>query len=394
MLRGEVRRDSTGPVFVFPGQGSQWREMGLALCEESQVFRDSMAACAEALLPYCGWQLQDALRGEALERVDVVQPALFAVMVSLARLWESVGVRPAAVVGHSQGEIAAAHVAGALSLADACRVVALRSKALHSLAGTGGMVSVPLGADETQDLLHAVDGAAGIGVAALNGPRATVVAGPQDALTRLLAECARIDVDARRIDVDYASHTEAVEVLREPLARQLTGVLPRPSAVPVYSTLAGEAVDPTVLDASYWYDNLRGTVRFRTAVERLVARRHRTFLEISPHPVLTMALTDILDAAGARGTVIGSIRRGTGLSQFLASAAAAHAAGVPADLSSVQPEGRRIELPGFVFSRSRYWVTGAPPPGLRSRPSPVGPCPCRTGGPSCRPPSTRPASHG
>ncbi len=363
VLRGEVRRDSTGPVFVFPGQGSQWREMGLALCEESQVFRDSMAACAEALLPYCGWQLQDALRGEALERVDVVQPALFAVMVSLARLWESVGVRPAAVVGHSQGEIAAAHVAGALSLADACRVVALRSKALHSLAGTGGMVSVPLGADETQDLLHAVDGAAGIGVAALNGPRATVVAGPQDALTRLLAECARIDVDARRIDVDYASHTEAVEVLREPLARQLTGVLPRPSAVPVYSTLAGEAVDPTVLDASYWYDNLRGTVRFRTAVERLVARRHRTFLEISPHPVLTMALTDILDAAGARGTVIGSIRRGTGLSQFLASAAAAHAAGVPADLSSVQPEGRRIELPGFVFSRSRYWVTGAPPAG-------------------------------
>ena len=363
VLRGEVRRDSTGPVFVFPGQGSQWREMGLALCEESQVFRDSMAACAEALLPYCGWQLQDALRGEALERVDVVQPALFAVMVSLARLWESVGVRPAAVVGHSQGEIAAAHVAGALSLADACRVVALRSKALHSLAGTGGMVSVPLGADETQDLLHAVDGAAGIGVAALNGPRATVVAGPQDALTRLLAECARIDVDARRIDVDYASHTEAVEVLREPLARQLTGVLPRPSAVPVYSTLAGEAVDPTVLDASYWYDNLRGTVRFRTAVERLVARRHRTFLEISPHPVLTMALTDILDAAGARGTVIGSIRRGTGLSQFLASAAAAHASGVPADLSSVQPEGRRIELPGFVFSRSRYWVTGAPPAG-------------------------------
>ncbi|MEV0242708.1 type I polyketide synthase [Streptomyces sp. NPDC050674] len=361
VLGGEARRDSTGPVFVFPGQGSQWREMGLALCEESPVFRDSMAACAEALLPYCGWQLQDALRGQALERVDVVQPALFAVMVSLARLWESVGVRPAAVVGHSQGEIAAAHVAGALSLADACRIVALRSKALHTLAGTGGMVSVPLGADETRDLLKSVGGAAGIGIAALNGPRATVVAGPQDALTELLAACARTGVDARRIDVDYASHTEAVEVLKEPLARQLTGVLPRPSAVPVYSTLAGEAVDPTVLDASYWYDNLRGTVRFRTAVERLVARRHRTFLEISPHPVLTMALTDILDAAGVRGTVIGSIRRGTGLSQFLASAAAAQASGVPADLSSVQPAGRRTELPGFAFSRSRYWVTGAPP---------------------------------
>ncbi|MET9390143.1 type I polyketide synthase [Streptomyces sp. NPDC006624] len=359
VLRGEARRETTGPVFVFPGQGSQWREMGLALYEESEVFRDSMDACAQALLPYCGWQLLDALRGEALDRVDVVQPALFAVMVSLARLWESAGVKPAAVVGHSQGEIAAAHVAGALSLGDACRIVALRSKALHGLAGTGGMVSVPLGADDTRDLLKPFDA---IGVAALNGPRSTVVAGPRHALDALLEECARRGVDARRIEVDYASHTEAVEALRQPLAERLMGVLPRPSAVPVYSTLTGEAVDATVLDASYWYDNLRNTVRFQSAVERLIARRHRTFLEISPHPVLTMALTDILDAAGVRGTVLGSIRRGTGLSQFLASAAAAQTAGVEADLSSLQPPGRRIDLPGFVFSRSRYWVTAAPRP--------------------------------
>ncbi|MFC4612665.1 type I polyketide synthase [Streptomyces maoxianensis] len=358
VLRGEARQGSVGPAFVFPGQGSQWREMGLALSEESEVFRDSMRACGEALAPYSGWQLTDALRGQALDRVDVVQPALFAVMVSLARLWESVGVRPAAVIGHSQGEIAAAHVAGALSLADACRIVALRSKALHTLAGSGGMVSVPLGAVDTQSLLDSVGGAArGIAVAALNGPHVTVVAGGDEALTDLLTACERQGVDAKRIDVDYASHTAAMEVLREPLAQQLTGVLPRRAAVPMYSTLTGEAVDTTVLDASYWYDNLRGTVRFQPAVERLIARRHRAFIEISPHPVLAMGLLDILDGAGVQGTVIGSIRRGTGLSQFVASAAAAQASGVAVDLSSIQPQGRRIDLPSFAFTRSRYWVT-------------------------------------
>ncbi|MFI2346138.1 type I polyketide synthase [Streptomyces sp. NPDC019443] len=358
VLRGEARQGSVGPVFVFPGQGSQWREMGLALSEESEVFRDSMRACGEALAPYSGRQLIDALRGEALDRVDVVQPALFAVMVSLARLWESVGVRPAAVIGHSQGEIAAAHVAGALSLGDACRVVALRSKALHTLAGSGGMVSVPLGAADTQSLLDSVGGPArGVGIAALNGPHVTVVAGGEEALTELLTACERQGVDAKRIDVDYASHTSAMEVLREPLAQQLTGVLPRQAAVPMYSTLTGEAIDTTVLDASYWYDNLRGTVRFQPAVERLIARRHRAFIEISPHPVLTMGLLDILDGAGVQGTVIGSIRRGTGLSQFVASAAAAQASGVAVDLSSVQPQGRRIDLPSFAFTRSRYWVT-------------------------------------
>ncbi|WP_158713914.1 acyltransferase domain-containing protein, partial [Streptomyces seoulensis] len=144
-------------VFVFPGQGSQWRGMAVGLVEVSPVFAARLGECERALVPFTGWSLLDVLRGvegaPGLDRVDVVQPALWAVMVSLAALWRSVGVEPDAVVGHSQGEIAAAVVSGALSLEDAAKVVALRSRAIVRLAGSGGMVSVALPAGEVGELV-------------------------------------------------------------------------------------------------------------------------------------------------------------------------------------------------------------------------------------------------
>ncbi|MEU7002733.1 type I polyketide synthase [Nonomuraea sp. NPDC046570] len=362
VLVAEARPGDPGPVFVFPGQGSQWRGMGLDLLDQSEPFRASMAACAEALAPHWEGRLFDVLRDDALDRVEIVQPALFAVMVSLARMWESAGVRPAVVVGHSQGEIAAAHIAGLLSLEDACRIVSVRARALQSVAGSGGMASIPLDATETRRLLNSVGG---VSVAAVNGPQATVVAGPEPALAEVLAACERQGLDARRIDVDYASHTEAMEVLREPLAKELEGVRGRPATVPMYSTLTGEPVTAADLTAGYWYENLRNTVRFEPAISRLVAARHRVFIEISPHPVLTIGVQDILDGAGAQGTVVGTVRRdGAGTAQFLAAAAAVHAAGAAVDLAPVQPAGRPVDLPPFVFDRSRHWVT---PPGDAGR---------------------------
>ncbi|WP_432154716.1 type I polyketide synthase [Streptomyces tricolor] len=355
VLRTESYRDLAGPVFVFPGQGSQWRGMGLALMAESAVFRASMEACAEELAPLCGWRLTDALRGEGLERVDVVQPALFSVMVSLAALWKSVGVRPAAVVGHSQGEIAAAHVAGALGLADACRVVALRSQALAQLAPPGGMASVLLGAEETQRLLNSVDG---VSVAAINSATSTVVAGDTAGLTDLLARCERQGIDARRIEVDYASHTEAMQRLEERLLTDLAGISPRSGDIALHSTLTGTVIDTADMDATYWCDNLTDTVRFEPVLRGLVERRHRTFIEASPHPVLTFAVQEVLDAAGATGTVLGTLRRDSGgAGQFLASAAALPDSAGPVDLATLQPAGRQIDLPTFAFDRTRFWVT-------------------------------------
>ncbi|MFF1613932.1 beta-ketoacyl synthase N-terminal-like domain-containing protein, partial [Amycolatopsis sp. NPDC058278] len=207
-----VARSGQRPVFVFPGQGSQWAGMAVDLLDTSPTFAARMQECADALAEHCDWSLLDVLRAKSsLDRVDVVQPALWAVMVSLAELWRSIGVHPAAVIGHSQGEIAAATATGALTIRDGAKVVALRSQAIRTHARPGGMVSLPLPADDTHELLSPWAGH--IHIAAHNGPTSTVVAGDIDALDELLAHCETHDIRARRIPVDYASHTPHMHVL-------------------------------------------------------------------------------------------------------------------------------------------------------------------------------------
>ncbi|MES4907303.1 type I polyketide synthase, partial [Streptomyces sp. NPDC000395] len=217
-------------VFVFPGQGSQWVGMGARLLEESPVFAERLAECAAALAPFIDWSLMDVVRqapgAASLERVDVVQPVSWAVMVSLAAVWRSCGVEPDAVVGHSQGEIAAACVSGALSLEDGARVVALRSQAIaRRLAGAGGMASVPLPVAEVEARLERWDGR--VSVAAVNGPRSVVVSGDREALDGLIEEWSGEEVRIRRIAVDYASHSAHVEEIREELLERLAPVRPR-----------------------------------------------------------------------------------------------------------------------------------------------------------------------
>ncbi|MBV1952950.1 type I polyketide synthase, partial [Streptomyces sp. BV333] len=212
-------------AFVFPGQGSQWQGMALELLDSSPVFAARMAECGEALSAFTDWSLDDALHGRVdAERVDVVQPLLFAVMVSLAAVWEDWGIRPSAVIGHSQGEIAAACVAGALSLEDAARVVALRSRAIVALAGKGGMVSVPLPVEQVREELTGYEGR--VSVAAVNGPASVVVSGDVQGLDELLARWTEAGVRARRIAVDYASHSAHVEELKDELLDVLAPIEP------------------------------------------------------------------------------------------------------------------------------------------------------------------------
>nr|SCN11952.1 ebeD-type I polyketide synthase [Kitasatospora aburaviensis] len=366
---GVVRGVAAGPgpgrtVFVFPGQGAQWVGMAVELAEASEVFRERLAECAEALKPFVDWDLFEALRGgsgaPSLERVDVVQPVLFSVMVSLAAVWRSYGVEPAAVVGHSQGEIAAACVAGALSLADAARVVALRSRALIGLAGLGGMVSVPLPADEVGGLLARWQDR--IQVAALNGPAGTVVAGEPGALDELLTYCQEREVRARRIPVDYASHTSQVERLRGELLEVLAPIAPGPAAIPFYSTVEERWLTGAELDADYWYRNLRRTVGFEPATRALAAQGHGVFVEISPHPVLTASVQETLEAAGAQGIVTGSLRRDDGgPDRFLTSLAEVHVQGRPVDWTPALggTPAQRVALPTYPFQRQRYWLNAS-----------------------------------
>ncbi|MFD9073834.1 type I polyketide synthase, partial [Streptomyces lasiicapitis] len=355
-------------VFVFPGQGAQWPGMAAELWDASSVFRDRLTECAEALSPYVDWSLTDVVRGTAAgvdeDRVDVVQPVLWAVMVSLAELWRAYGVEPAAVVGHSQGEIAAACVAGGLSLDDGARVVALRSRALTAIAGRGGMVSLATTPARAEELVAEWWGR--ISVAAVNGPASVVVSGDTAAVDELLAHCERTGLWARRIPVDYASHSPHVEAARERIARDLAGIRPRTGDVAFLSTLTGKFQDTAGLDADYWYRNLREPVRFEPAVRELIAHGFGAFVEASPHPMLTMALREVIEERpGTPGVAVASLRRdegGTG--RFLTSVAEAYVHGVAVDWSAAWAgrAPRVVDLPTYPFQRRRFWLdtpTGA-----------------------------------
>ncbi len=342
-------------VFVFPGQGSQWTGMAAELLDASPVFAARMAECAAALTSYVDFSLLDVVRaGEPIEQVDVVQPVLWAILVSLAAVWESLGVRPDAVLGHSQGEIAAAVVAGGLSLEDGARVVALRSQAIREIAGRGGMVSVALGADAVRARLADY---ADLSVAAVNGPGAVVVSGGAAELTRFHDTCAADGVRVRRIPVDYASHSAHVSRIEDRLAGLLAPVRPVPGRVPFCSTVTGEPVDTATLDASYWYRNLRQTVEFEQATQALLESGHDVFVECSPHPVLTMAIGGTAERAGRPVVTGGTLRRDAGgADRVLLSAGELYVQGVPVDWAGVFPGAGRVELPVYPFQHQRFWL--------------------------------------
>ncbi|WP_151483658.1 type I polyketide synthase [Streptomyces albicerus] len=365
VAEGQVVGSGVKPVFVFPGQGAQWVGMAVELLDSSPVFAAEIAACGEALSEFVDWKLEDVLRGvpdaPTFERVDVVQPALFAVMVSLAALWRSYGVEPSAVVGHSQGEIAAAYVAGGLSLRDAARVVAVRSRLVRDrLAGRGGMMSVALPVDRVEELLAPYAGR--VSVAAVNGPAAVIVAGDPGALDEVLAVCERDGVRARRVKVDYASHSAQVEVIEAGLLEALGPVEPMSGRVPFYSTVTGGFIDTASMDAGYWYTNLRSPVGFEPAIRALIDKGMGCFVEVSPHPVLTMAVDETVEAQDASGrvSVVGSLRRDEGgLPRFLLSLGQAHTAGVRIGWEAVYAGtgAQRVDLPTYPFQRERYWLT-------------------------------------
>ncbi|SBT43754.1 type I polyketide synthase [Micromonospora auratinigra] len=351
-----------GTVFVFPGQGSQWVGMAVELLGSSPVFAERIGESGAALSEFVDWRLSDVLRGvegaPSLDRVDVVQPVLWAVMVSLAGLWRAYGVEPDAVIGHSQGEIAAAVVAGGLSLRDGAAVVALRSLAIaEDLAGRGAMASV--GLPEAQAAQRLAGYAGRVSLATVNGTSSVVVSGDPDAVDDLVATLAAEGVRAKRVNVDYASHSAQVELIEQRLAQVLADLTPRASTVPFWSTVTGQVLDTTGLDAAYWYANLRQTVRFEQTTRHLLDAGMRVFLECSAHPVLTMGVEETAADAGVEIAAIGSLRRDEGgLRRWLTSLGEAFTRGVPVDWAPALPARPRgeVPLPTYPFQRRRYWL--------------------------------------
>ncbi|MGW0520143.1 acyltransferase domain-containing protein [Crossiella sp. NPDC003009] len=349
------------PVFVFPGQGAQWPGMATDLIAHYPVFANRFTACAQALAPYLDRPLADLAADErALARVDVVQPVLWAVMVSLAELWRSFGVEPAAVIGHSQGEIAAACVAGILSLDDAARLVALRSRELIPLAGHGGMLSVTLPEAPVRELLTRWGDR--LSVAAVNGPATIVVSGDDGALTELERELSAQRVQRWRIPgVDFTAHSTQIEQIAGGVRACAQDIRPGKASVPFYSTVDGRWMDGAELDGEYWYRNLRRTVRFAEACTALLAQGHRVFIEVSAHPVLTPGLTETAHESEREAVVVGTLRREDGgVRRVLGALAEAHVHGVPVDWAQVVT-GARITLPTYAFQHERFWLSSGAP---------------------------------
>ncbi|MER5890868.1 amino acid adenylation domain-containing protein [Streptomyces sp. NPDC001941] len=349
-------------VFVFAGHGSQWPGMGRRLLVESAAFAAAVDRCDAALRPYTGWSVRALLEdpeasGLDLDDVEVTQPALFTVALGLAAVWQSLGLEPEAVVGHSQGEVPAAVVAGALTVEEGARVVTVRSAAFQRIeSGSGGMALLGLPLAEVEELLAGYGGA--LSVAAVNTPGSVAVAGTADAIGDLLERLADRDVFSRRIKADRAGHCALVDPMLPGVEAALAGLRPGATSVPMYSSVTGAPIGGEVLDARYWCRNLREPVRLDLALDALRTDGFGVFTEISPHPLLAIPLTSFTAERG--GVVLGSLRREHGgLDQFVRGLGELHVHGRTVDWTRVvDAPGPRADLPGYAFQRQSYWIDG------------------------------------
>ncbi|MFG1954456.1 SDR family NAD(P)-dependent oxidoreductase [Micromonospora sp. NPDC048830] len=356
-----------GPVFVFSGQGAQWAGMGRDLMTQEPVFAEAMRRCDELFRAHADWSLLDEVLADEdrsrLDRTEIAQPALFAVQVALAALWRSWGVEPETVIGHSVGEVAAAHVAGVLSLEDAVRVAFHRGRVMQQAHDLGRMASVALPPAEAEAAV------AGYGdrlsVAAVNSPTSTVLAGDPDALAEVLAALTTRGVANRMLRVRYAFHSPQMEPFREPLVRALHGVTPRPATVPIVSTVTGRPATGDDFGPAYWGRNIRQPVRFAAALAQLgVEDGTRTVVEVGPQPVLARPITEQLEQSGQAGVVVASMRAGADArSTLLAGLAALYRANHTVDWQRLHPSpGRPVALPAYPWQRRRHWLRPTPRP--------------------------------
>ena len=372
LIAGERRENPGKTVFVFPGQGSQWFGMGRRLIQQEPqqepAFRAKLEQCDRAFGKYVSWSLLDELVADEstskLNQIDVIQPALFAIQVSLAALWMDWGVKPDAVVGHSMGEVAAAHVAGILSLDDAACIICQRSRLLRSASGKGAMLLVDLSLEEAAQAIAGLEDRVSIAVS--NSVRSTVLSGDPDALKQCAADLESRQIFCRWIKVDVASHSPQMDPLRPALLEALGGIEPRDAEIPLYSTVTGTVAgsassgapgNAVRMDSAYWVDNLRKPVLFADAVQALCRDGHDIFLEISPHPILLPAIQQGFQHANHSGLALPSLRRDEDeQAVLLESFGGLYTHGYPVDWTRIYPSpAPHVSLPAYPWQRERYW---------------------------------------
>ena len=355
-----VGQDDRGPVWVFSGQGSQWAGMGVGLLAGEPVFAATVTEAEPLIAREAGFSVTEAMSApETVTGIDRVQPTLFTMQVALVATMKSYGVSPAAVIGHSLGEVAAAVVAGALSLEDGVRVICRRSRLMSRIAGAGAMASVELPAQHVLSEL-AARGVTDVVLSVVSSPVSTVVGGATQSVRGLVAAWEQRDVMAREVAVDVASHSPQVDPILAELADVLADLSPMTPTVPFYSATLYDPRGKPAWDAGYWVDNLRHTVRFAAAVQAALEDGHRVFAELAPHPLLTHAVEQTARSLDVPLAALASMRRELalphGLRGFLADL---YSAGAAVDFSVLYPGGRLVDAPlptrysGATIARSR-----------------------------------------
>lgn len=346
-------------VFVFPGQGGQWFGMGRELLRHEPVFYKAIERIDQAMQAHCTWSLMDVLREEQsaslINEIDVVQPALFAIQVALSALWQSWGITPDAVVGHSMGEVAAAHLAGILNLEDATRIICRRSRLLKQVRGRGSMLVTELTPVQAAEFLK---GYGNVNIAVINSPASTVLSGDTDAVKEIMNTLERQDLFCRLVNVDVASHSPQMDPLRDQLLQELEGLNPVHGSIPFYSTVTGARGDELAFNAEYWVDNLRKPVLFADAVGQLLSSGHTTFVEIGPHPILLGSIEQSLPSRHPKARLLPSMRREEPEREVLLSTLGAlFTEGFSVDWQKLYPPPHKyVHLPPVSWHRQRYWI--------------------------------------
>jgi len=348
-----------GCLFVFSGHGGHWLGMGRELLAQEPAFADAISECAEVLRPHLQLDLVDELRSDsgrlAGGGVDIVQPTVFAVQVALAQLWKSWGVVPAAVLGHSMGEVGAAYLAGGLSLDDAAVVISARSAALRRIAGSGGMLVTELPLVEASKLAERTHGR--VSVAATDSTDTNVLAGDSADLQSIAAELAKRGIFHRMVRIESPSHCAQVDAVRDDLAAKWRGLRPQSPRLPMFSTCAAQLVVGAGLDADYWYRNLRDRVQFAETLRLALADGYRTVIEIGCHPILRGAVQDAFRAAGKSGATVGSLERGkSDLASMYRSLGALYERGMDIDFRKVLGDRNLECVPKYSWQQTEHWI--------------------------------------
>ena len=360
VFSGRSSKSGRELTFVYTGQGAQWWAMGQQLLDREPLFLQVLEEIDTKLKSLAGWSLLDAMRStkedSPIDRTNVAQPAIFALQVGLTKLWESWGIVPARVIGHSVGEVAAAYCAGIYSLDDAVSIIFQRSRLQHSTGGHGRMLAVGLSQDEANRAIG--NQRDRVQVAVINNPNLVTLAGDTEPLEQLAKQFEEQGRFMRWLPIDYAFHTHQMDPIRDELLSVLEHIQPRKARIPFISTVTAKEISGTKLDAEYWWRNVRETVLFGPAVIAMLKANPHHFLEIGPHPALASSLRDCLEATGRNGLVLHSLRRETDeTNQLFENLSQLHIEGFTLDWKSLNgSSGAPVRLPTYPFARDVCWL--------------------------------------